>query len=144
VTESLPFNVTVITPPVQPVDPGQPPQQIVATPPKLKAKFAKVKPRFSGKNVLLPIKLTVAIPAGVPLAAACKGKAAMQGITGKKTLGKTTAVLKASGGKCTVAGTLKLKKKSAAGKKVTVTVKFAGNAASAGFSSKITVKIPKR
>jgi hypothetical protein len=68
----------------------------------------------------------------------------MQGLVGKKSVGKASAALKASGGKCTAAGTLKLKKKSAAGKKVAVNVTFTGNAASSGFTSKTTVKVPKR
>ncbi|MGH2960462.1 MAG: hypothetical protein ACRDKE_12710, partial [Solirubrobacterales bacterium] len=87
---------------------------------------------------------TVTIPPGASGTAACKGKAAMQGLVGKKSVGKATAALKFASGKCTVAGTLKLKKKRVAGKKVVVNVKFAGNAASRGFTSKATVKVPRR
>jgi hypothetical protein len=137
-TRSFIANIDPSTVPPQPrAEPG-------ATPPPLSAKIAKIKPKFSGKNVLLPIKLTVTLPSGVPLTAACAGKAAMQGLVGKKSVGKASAALKVSGGKCTAAGTLKLKRKSAAGKKVAVNVTFAGNAASGGFTSKTTVKVPKR
>jgi hypothetical protein len=127
-------------------DPPPPASGAPATPPPAplplaKTKLAKIKPKKSGSKVLLPVSAQVTLPAGVSLSAGCTGKAALSAAIGKKIVGKGSAALKAVKGKCSLTGTLKLKKKVVAGKKVAVSVTFGGNGVIGAFSAKSSVKL---
>lgn len=128
--ETFAVTATVTVPPTgppggtqsEPTPPGPPP------PASATVTIAKPTTKVTTKTTTLKYSVLLALPVGVDINAACKGNAATDVKVGKKIVARAKPALKIVRGKCTIAGSLKIKSKLIAGKKFKLGVTFAGNA----------------
>jgi hypothetical protein len=119
------------TPPAVTDPPVTPPS--VPTLPSATPAFAAIKAKPAKSTVTLPVMVTLALPSGTNAAAACNGSATLTVTVGKKVVKTVSVPLKLVKGKCQVTSALKIKSALIAGKKFSVSISFAGNAAIAKF-----------
>lgn len=138
-----PPTVPPVTPPVTtPVTPGVPSTPPPAASPAAPAiAIAAIKPKLGGSIITVVLSARIA-PLGSVFS--CSGPATVSAVVGKKPIKQATTQLAPSNPGCAVVSKLKLKRKLAAGKRVTFGIAYAGNATIGAFTASKSVKIKKR
>lgn len=128
-----------VTTPVAPGVPSSPPPAAAPAAPTIA--IAAIKPKLGGSTITVVLSAKIS-PLGSVFS--CSGPATISAVVGKKSIKRATTQLKPSNPGCAVISKLKLKRKLAAGKRVTFGIAYAGNATIGAFTANKSVKIKKR
>ncbi len=129
-----PTPTPVPTPPVNPPASPSPPKPPSVT-------IAAIKPKLGGSIITVLLNLRISPSASV---FSCSGSASVNATVRGKSIKRANSTLKPASAGCAMSAKLKLKRKLAAGKRVTFTVGFTGNGTVGAFSVSRSIKIKKR
>lgn len=138
-------TVTAEAAPPPPTDGPAPTPDAPPTPPPLApsaptAKFGRIRPKFTAAKVTIPVKVALTLPGGAS-PAACAGRATLTASVGRKRLKRASAALRLERGNCAITITLRLARKAVAGKKLKLSLAFAGTGTLGAFTASKAVKV---